>query len=89
MVIGHNPAIQVLVLRLAASGAASELDASGLLEIQRKYPTGALARTLEFEGGWSRARPGRARLAGYVRPKAANPAVAGRYCLLQCADAFR
>jgi phosphohistidine phosphatase len=68
MVIGHNPAMQVLVLRLAASGAASELDQSGLLEIQRKFPTGALA-TLEFEGPWSGLAPGRARLIAYVRPK--------------------
>jgi phosphohistidine phosphatase len=72
MVIGHNPAMQVLVLRLAASGAASELDASGLLEIQRKYPTGALA-TLEFEGAWSELGPGRARLTSYVRPKQLAP----------------
>ena len=82
MVIGHNPAMQVLVLRLAASGAASELDESGLLEIQRKYPTGALA-TLEFEGAWSELGPGRARLTGYVRPRQLTRAVAGRYCLLQ------
>jgi phosphohistidine phosphatase len=68
MVIGHNPAMQVLVLRLAASGAAAELDGSGLLEIQRKFPTGALA-TLEFDGGWSELAPGRARLTAYVRPK--------------------
>jgi phosphohistidine phosphatase len=68
MVIGHNPAMQVLVLRLAASGAASELDGSGLLEVQRKFPTGALA-TLEFEGAWSELAPGRARLTAYIRPK--------------------
>jgi phosphohistidine phosphatase len=68
MVVGHNPALQVLVLRLAASGAASELDGSGLSEIQRKFPTGALA-TLAFEGGWSELGPGRARLAAYIRPK--------------------
>jgi phosphohistidine phosphatase len=68
MVIGHNPAMQVLVLRLAASGAAAELDGSGFLEIQRKFPTGALA-TLAFEGPWKELGPGRARLTAYVRPK--------------------
>jgi phosphohistidine phosphatase len=63
MVIGHNPTMQVLVLRLAA--AASEAD---LEEVQRKFPTGALA-TLTFEGAWSELAPGRARLAAYVRPR--------------------
>jgi phosphohistidine phosphatase len=66
MVIGHNPAVQVLVLRLA-SGAPSTLAAE-LAEVQRKFPTGALA-TLTFEGGWSELGPGRASLAGLVRPK--------------------
>ncbi|HUZ29139.1 MAG TPA: histidine phosphatase family protein [Solirubrobacteraceae bacterium] len=64
MVVGHNPTMQVLVLRLAAA-AASEAD---LEEVQRKFPTGALA-TLTFEGGWSELAPGRARLASYVRPR--------------------
>jgi phosphohistidine phosphatase len=66
MVIGHNPAMQVLVLRLAGDG--SELDRSQLAEVQRKFPTGALA-TLTFEGEWSALRPGCARLEGFVRPK--------------------
>ena|SRR5436190_13059090 len=68
MVVGHNPTMQVLVLRLAASGAASELDGSGFRDIQRKFPTGAVA-TLAFEGGWSELGPGRARLTRYIRPK--------------------
>lgn len=67
IVIGHNPAMQVLVLRLA-SRAASELDGSGLSEVERKFPTGALA-TLAFEGAWSDLAPGSARLTGFVRPK--------------------
>ena len=68
MVIGHNPAMQVLVLRLVASEAGAELGGSNLAQIQRKFPTGALA-TLEFECGWSGLGPGAARLAGFVRPK--------------------
>ncbi len=60
MVIGHNPAIQLLVLRLAGAGEVAEL--------KRKFPTGALA-TLEFDCGWARLGPGRARLTGFVRPK--------------------
>src|SRR5437763_9764862 len=68
MVVGHNPTLQVLVLRLAAGEASSELDGSELAQVQRKFPTGALA-TLAFEGGWSELAPGCARLTGYVRPK--------------------
>jgi phosphohistidine phosphatase len=74
MVIGHNPAMQVLVLRLAG-GVANEADhgapvaeASDLSEVQRKFPTGALA-TLTFECAWSELAPGRGRLAAFVRPK--------------------
>ena len=63
MLIGHNPAMQTLVLRLAAGD-----DASDLTEVQHKFPTAALA-TLTFEGAWSELGPGRARLASFVRPK--------------------
>jgi phosphohistidine phosphatase len=68
MVIGHNPTMQVLVLRLAATSASSEHDGSELAEVQRKFPTGAVA-TLTFEGEWSELAPGGARLTGFVRPK--------------------
>jgi phosphohistidine phosphatase len=60
MVIGHNPAVHVLVMRLAAAG--------DLTQVQAKFPTGALA-TLDFEGGWAELAPGCARLTGFVRPK--------------------
>jgi phosphohistidine phosphatase len=76
MLIGHNPALQVLVLRLAmppagtngrtaASRGATETD---LDHIERKFPTGALAE-LSFACGWDALGPGRARLDAYVRPK--------------------
>jgi phosphohistidine phosphatase len=68
MVIGHNPAMQVLVLRLVAAHAGDELDGSDLSQIQRKFPTGALA-TLELDCDWSALAPGTARLADFVRPK--------------------
>jgi phosphohistidine phosphatase len=61
MLVGHNPALQVLVLRLARSG-------EWLDDIRRKYPSGALA-TLEFEVPWSELGPGTAELTGFVRPK--------------------
>ena len=67
MVIGHNPALQVLVLRLAG-GERAVAGGSELAEIGRKFPTGALA-TLALECTWSELAPGRARLTAYVRPK--------------------
>jgi phosphohistidine phosphatase len=75
MLVGHNPAMQMLVLRLTGAngdghgnGASDRLDGD-LAEVQRKFPTGALA-TLTFDCAWSELGPGRARLADFVRPKA-------------------
>ena len=65
MVVGHNPAMQTLVLRLAGA----QGDGHALEEIERKFPTGALA-TLAFDGAWSDLAPGRAQLLAYVKPKA-------------------
>ncbi|HUE27036.1 MAG TPA: histidine phosphatase family protein [Solirubrobacteraceae bacterium] len=66
MLIGHNPVMQTLVLRLASGSGAAE--GSELSEVQRKFPTAALA-TLTFECGWSELGPGAASLAAFVRPK--------------------
>ena len=66
MVVGHNPTLQALVLRLAGGDGAS--DGSGLAEVRRKFPTGALA-TLTFDGAWTELSPRSARLAAFVRPK--------------------
>jgi phosphohistidine phosphatase len=61
LLIGHNPALEQLVLTLAGKG-------DKLPELRSKYPTGALA-TLEFRGRWSGLRPGGASLTDFVRPK--------------------
>ena len=63
MVIGHNPAVQMLVLRLATDG-----DGSFLSDVQDKFPTAALA-TLTFDCAWSELAAGCARLIAFVRPK--------------------
>jgi phosphohistidine phosphatase len=63
MVIGHNPTMQALVLQLGGSAAGDELP-----EVQRKFPTGALA-TLSFKGTWRDLVPGGARLDAYVHPR--------------------
>ncbi len=71
MVIGHNPAMQMLVLKLAGArdAAAAGVLQGELAEIQRKFPTGALA-TLSLGCSWMDLRAGCAELAAYVRPKA-------------------
>jgi phosphohistidine phosphatase len=61
MLIGHNPGVEQLALRLAGGG--HKLAALG-----RKYPTGALA-TLEFSSRWGDLRPGLAELTDSVTPK--------------------
>jgi phosphohistidine phosphatase len=61
MLVGHNPSIQDLALRLAGGGA-------GLTDVERKFPTGALA-TLTFADRWRELRPDCAELAGFVTPK--------------------
>jgi phosphohistidine phosphatase len=67
MVVGHNPALQILVLRLADTGDAPAED-SDLEAIRHKFPTGGLA-TLSFEGGWSGLAFGGAELVELVRPR--------------------
>lgn len=71
MVVGHNPAMQALVLKLTrrdGNDRASGALASPRSDIVRKFPTGALA-TLEIECPWADLAPGRATLRDYVRPK--------------------
>ena len=71
MIIGHNPAVQMLVLKLAGAKGRGDPERgadSPLRHVERKFPTGALA-TLGFEGDWAALGPGRAQLIDYVRPK--------------------
>jgi len=70
MVIGHNPALQMLTLNLAGGESAKRAaEAEGLEEIRRKLPTGALV-TLSFDSPWSALGRRSAELVDYVRPKA-------------------
>jgi phosphohistidine phosphatase len=68
MVVGHNPTLQMLVLRLADPNGDAPDEDSDLGAVRGKFPTGALA-TLRFDGGWSELAPGRAELTGFVRPR--------------------
>ena len=62
MLVGHNPAVQELALRLVGGG-------SGRAALEGKYPTAGLA-ALSFEGSWSELREGAAELISFVTPKA-------------------
>ncbi len=62
MLIGHNPAMQELAIRLAARG-------DGLDTLAQKYPTGALAE-LEFPAGsWHEVGPATGELTRFVVPR--------------------
>jgi phosphohistidine phosphatase len=67
MVVGHNPALQILVLRLADSSADSN-GKGDLQAVRHKFPTGALA-TLSFDCAWRQLVADSAELVGLVRPK--------------------
>jgi phosphohistidine phosphatase len=70
LLVGHNPALQMLVLRLAAAEQEGRAQgAEGLEEIKRKLPTGALV-TLEINAAWPELKRGSAVLVDYIRPKA-------------------
>lgn len=61
MVVGHNPDLQDLVLRLAATG-------QGLGRVRRKFPTGAFA-TIDLDiAAWEDLKPGVGQLVHYVVP---------------------
>jgi phosphohistidine phosphatase len=62
MLIGHNPALQLLALDLAR-------PAPGFRELEAKFPTAGLA-TLAFPGpSWRALDPGTAELTGFVQPR--------------------
>ena len=65
LVIGHNPSIENLAIKLAGSGKSADLKA-----MARKYPTAALAIT-EFDADdWHEVRNGKGKLLSFTRPKA-------------------
>jgi phosphohistidine phosphatase len=61
LLIGHNPGLEDLVLRLASSG-------TDLERVREKFPSAALA-TVSFEGKWDDLEKSEASLVGYVTPK--------------------
>jgi phosphohistidine phosphatase len=64
LVIGHNPGMHDLALRLAAAASGPEAD-----HLRERFPTAALA-VFESDGGWAELAAGGGRLRSYVTPRA-------------------
>jgi phosphohistidine phosphatase len=65
VVIGHEPTMSATALILAGNGS----DPNALAQVERKFPTGAIA-VLRLAGSWSDLGPGSARLETFARPRA-------------------
>jgi phosphohistidine phosphatase len=64
LVVGHNPGLHELAVRLTGSG-----DGDLRARLREKLPTGALV-TLVFEASsWPEVEPGAGKLVGYVVPR--------------------
>src|SRR5947209_3505389 len=73
MLVGHNPGVQMLVLRLIGANGNGRMFAPAptdgdVAALQRKFPTGGLA-TLDFDCDWNALEPGCARLSAFVVPR--------------------
>ncbi|UKY48534.1 SixA phosphatase family protein [Streptomyces inhibens] len=67
LLVGHNPGLQELTLRLAGEAAGDALRRA-----QEKFPTSAIA-VLTWQGPWSQLVPGAARLAEFAVPRGKPP----------------
>jgi len=68
LLVGHNPGLEELVLRLSAKGALRG-------EAEVKYPTATLAEMRFDVASWRQLRDGAATLARFVRPRDLDPAL--------------
>ncbi|MBV9001174.1 MAG: histidine phosphatase family protein [Solirubrobacterales bacterium] len=75
MLIGHNPTIQMVVLKLTNHDSDGADDPTRD-EVKRKFPTGALA-TLALDCEWAELAPGCARLEAFTSPKEFSAAPEG------------
>ncbi len=66
LIVGHDPAMQLLTLDLAREHPAAA-EAPALARVAAKYPTAAIA-ILSFTGAWLDLSPGQARLEAFFRP---------------------
>ena len=66
LLVGHNPGLEELVLRLSGAGALRD-------EVAVKYPTATLAE-LQFDvASWRQVRDGGATLSRFIRPRDLDP----------------
>ncbi|CAN5363379.1 histidine phosphatase family protein [soil metagenome] len=64
LIVGHNPSIERLALRLVGKGTATLKD-----QLERKYPTGALS-VIDFKtDAWKEIGDGAGRLVSFTRPR--------------------
>lgn len=68
LLVGHNPGLEELVLRLSADGALRS-------EVALKYPTATLAEMRFDAPSWRQVADGAATLARFVRPRDLDPAL--------------
>jgi phosphohistidine phosphatase len=70
LLIGHNPALEDLLLELVPQGSTPLRD-----EAEVKYPTATLARLDLDIDRWAQVDGGRARLAHFIRPRDLDPSL--------------
>jgi phosphohistidine phosphatase len=66
LLVGHNPGLEELVLRLSGAGALRE-------EVAAKYPTATLTELRFDVASWRQVREGGATLARFIRPRDLDP----------------
>jgi phosphohistidine phosphatase len=66
LLVGHNPGLEELVLRLSAAGALRS-------EAEVKYPTATLAEMRFDVASWRQVREGDANLERFIRPRDLDP----------------
>jgi len=74
LLVGHNPGLEELVLRLVPHGADGARD-----EIQAKYPTASLAEMTFAVDHWTQVEEGGGALVRFVRPRDLDPQLGPDY----------
>ncbi len=73
MLVGHNPGIEELVLRLSSDDGEEEVRARG--SVGEKYPTASVAELTFDADRWADVDEGRGHLVRFVRPRDVDPAL--------------
>ena len=73
LLVGHNPGIEELVLRLSSDAGEEEIRARAT--VGEKYPTASLAELRFPVDHWRDVREGSGQLARFIRPRDLDPAL--------------